>query len=254
MDLSHVVNRIAEAVPQIDQLTTVQRASRRTGRAYLQGAKSLNEPQFVHEVAHWWAHAYPTELPHFTASHLEYEYPNSTRNTCDLMICRPGGNPEDFEWALEFKYIALVGDNGKNNDYGLQKLLSPYLKDRSLIHDAHRLSTSGLANHSAVIMYGFDYGAAAIQRAEAACATLALDEDIPSNLRSVLRSVDPEHLEYRLDALVEIADASLRRLGLTTAPYAASRFSGANRHPCGGEGLIVGWKIDTAAIQSRSTD
>jgi hypothetical protein len=55
--------------------------------------------------------------------------------------------------------------------------------------------------------------------------------------------VDPATLTYRLDDLVEIADASLARLGLVSGPAITSRFRDANRHPCGGEGIIAGWEV-----------
>ena len=243
MNLETLVTRLAQAVPQIDRTTTAIRASQRTGRKYLQGAKSLSEPQFVREAAMWWAQHFPNELPHFCAEHLEYAYPEATRATCDLMICKPGGLATDFGWAVEIKHIALVGDNGKNNDYGLQKLLSPYLKDRSLVHDAQRLRKTNIASRRAVVMYGFDYDATAIERARATCASLGLDDEIAVNLTRVLRSVDPVTLTYRLDDLVDIADASLARLGLVSGPAITSRFRDANRHPCGGEGIIAGWEV-----------
>ena len=246
MDLETIVCRIAEAVPHVDGSTTSQRSSRRTGQAYLQGAKSLNEPQFVKEVAHWWSQTYPAELPTFSNRHLEVIYPDAIRSNCDLVICDPQAGATDYEWAVEIKLIALVGDNGKNNDYGLQKLLSPYLKDRSLIHDAQRLRVTSLGSRRAVVMYGFDYDASAVERARIACQRLGLDDQIATNLRRVLRSVDPETFEFRLDALVEIADAYLRRLGLVSEPLQMHRFTGADRHPCGGEGLVAGWEITTA--------
>jgi hypothetical protein len=243
MNLDLLVARLSEAVPHIDRTTTVTRASQRTGRTYLQGAKSLNEPQFVREAATWWANNYADELPYFCAEHLEYAYPEAARATCDLMICKPDGAAADFDWALEIKHIALVGDNGKNNDYGLQKLLSPYLKDRSLVHDAHRLRRTNIAPRRAVVMYGFDYDADAIERARTTCAGLGLDDEIAANLSRVLKSVDPVTLTYRLDDLIAIADASLMRLGLINAPAITSRFNNANRHPCGGEGIVAGWEV-----------
>lgn len=243
MNLDTLVKRIAQAVPRIDRTTTATRVSQRTGRTYLQGAKSLNEPQFVREVATWWATNFPAELPHFCTEHLEFAYPEASRATCDLMICKPGREATEFAWAVEIKHIALVGDNGKNNDYGLQKLLSPYLKDRSLVHDAQRLRKTTIAPRRAVVMYGFDYDATAIERARTICAALGLNDEIAANLSRVLKSVDPVTLTYRLDALIEIADASLMRLGLVRGTAITSRFGDANRHPCGGEGIVAGWEV-----------
>ena len=55
------------------------------------------------------------------------------------------------------KHISFCGDNGIKNDHGVQKMLSPYRKDRALIHDIERLSNSPIAQRKAVIGYCFDY-------------------------------------------------------------------------------------------------
>jgi hypothetical protein len=108
MNLETLVTRLAQAVPQIDRTTTAIRASQRTGRKYLQGAKSLSEPQFVREAAMWWAQHFPNELPHFCAEHLEYAYPEAARATCDLMICKPAERVNDFETPAERIYCRAV--------------------------------------------------------------------------------------------------------------------------------------------------
>lgn len=245
LQLSSIVKRIAEAVPVIDRETNIQRTSRK-GEKYLMGARTLGEQLFVKAVADWWHTHHPTELPHFSSSHLEHPYPESAAESCDLVICgadSPGMLDAQFEWAIEVKYLALVGDNGKNNDYVLQKLLSPYLKDRSVIHDARRLSRSRLARRRAVIVVGFDFDGAAVEAAFDICRSLGISDKYARNLRSVVRRVDPNHYKYRLDPVLAIAHQALEIDGLVSAQWESARFAGLTRHPCGTEGMVCGWEV-----------
>ena len=54
-------------------------------------------------------------------------YP-SKRGKCDLVLSGQGFKPEfglaAYEWAIENKYVRFIGDNGKNNDYGVTKVVS----------------------------------------------------------------------------------------------------------------------------------
>ena len=114
------------------------------------------------------------------------------------------------------------------------------------MHDARRLMGTRISRRRAVVMYGFDYDSKSIEQAFNTCRRLGLTEIVAKNLRAVVRRVDPDGMRYRLDDLVEIADAALRRLGLVSSEISLRRFQGANRHPCGGDGLVAGWEIDAA--------
>ena len=72
----------------------------------------------------------------------------------------------NFEWAIEIKYLRLVGNNGNNNDYVLQKSISPFLKDRSLVHDIEKLKNANFSKREIVIFYGFDYNEKSVENAE----------------------------------------------------------------------------------------
>lgn len=101
--------------------------------------KTLREPVFVKELLDWWRTAYKSDFNPKDASNIEVPYPDVARAKCDLIFSTDGSSLQNPEWAIEVKHIALVGNNGKNNDYGVPKILSPYLKDRSLIHDIKRM-------------------------------------------------------------------------------------------------------------------
>lgn len=79
-------------------------------------------------------------------------YPDS-RQRCDLCI---GATP-NWEWAVEFKMLRLMGDNGKPNDNMLTHILSPYPNDRSAVTDCAKLVQSGVRGRKGLIIYGFDY-------------------------------------------------------------------------------------------------
>jgi len=237
--IATIVDRFAAAMPVIDQSAPAPRT-----RGRLPSAFNMSEPQCVQSFAHWWSAEHPGEVPGFRQEHLERPYPTDRRRRCDLVVERAGGAPgSEFEWALEVKKIAIVGDNGKNNDFGLQKLLSPYLKDRSLLHDAIRVSASGLARNYAILVLAFDFGGDAVERAFDLCRRIGLDMERAENLAAVVRTVDPAGREYRLDPAIQIADYVLRVRGLVAEPFKMARFAGLERHPCGTEGLVCGWQL-----------
>ena len=104
----------------------------------------------------------------------EISYPDNNRETCDLVISHikeeiPFGQ---FEWAIEMKYLRLVGNNGNNNDYVMQKAISPFLKDRSLIHDIKKLNSATFGTRKAIIFYGFDYDESSVDHAEEICSKI----------------------------------------------------------------------------------
>ena len=81
----------------------------------------------------------------------EVPYPSVARSRCDVVIDeRPG-------WAIEFKMLRLMGDNGKPNDNMLMHILSPYPVHRSAVTDCPKLLVSGFDHRKAIIVFGYDY-------------------------------------------------------------------------------------------------
>ena len=236
MDLSHIVYRIAEGFPRLDANDVGGRANRRTGLPYLSGLKTMTELEVTAGLKDWWETEHPEDLGRRLILGDQEAYPGSEgAERCDLVFREIAtGRPI---WAIELKHIALVGDNGKTNDYGVAKMLSPYLKDRSLLHDALRLSSSGFGCEGAVIVYSFSYSEDSVRQARV---RHPAEQQRIDNLDSVRRRADPSG-EYSIDPMLELADHMLRRRGLVTA-QARAGFS-AWGHPLGGEGVVAGWAI-----------
>jgi hypothetical protein len=143
------------------------------------------------------------------------------------------------EWSIEVKHVALVGNNGKNNDFGVAKILSPYLKDRSLIHDIYRIKNHGFSKRKAVIGYCFNYTPSSCNEAEKRHPD---STEFINNLKEVCRLNDPVNGLYTVKPLVEFADEIFQSKGLVK-PVQILDFEGAWRHPCGGLGSIFAWEI-----------
>lgn len=286
MELKEIVNNIAELIPVVDSTTQKQNHGRRTKRPYLKGVKTLREPQFVEELILQWKKTKPgqTLLTDITD---EFPYPvnevpsgNKKGETCDIVLTSTDVEVMfgTWEWAIEIKYLSLVGNNGNNNDYVMQKAISPYLKDRSLVHDIEKLKKASFGKRKAVIFYGFDFDETSSNHAEMVCekvlqsigkstfyvekptdtwfskadeetgkvTNLFLEKDvkpIPKNLGKVIRSVDKYGQSYSLESVTEIIDAFMRINGISSSPPVVSKFSGLERHPCGQFGRVVGWEI-----------
>ena len=264
MELKELVDRIASLVPIIDSTTNIQNNNRRNKRPYVKGVATLFEPQFTNELVRCWKSEYKGELSHISDEYAYYD----SRETCDLVLSsKEDGEPFGmFEWAVEMKYLRLVGNNGNNNDYVMQKAISPFLKDRSLVHDIEKLKKASFGKRKAVIFYGFDYDLSSVDHAEKLCSTIQdsiggtdyyvetpkdikkfLEDDLiptPRNLRRVINSVDKHGDSYSLEAVTSVIDAFLKINGIANSEPIVAHFSGLNRHPCGQFGRVVGWELN----------
>jgi hypothetical protein len=132
-----------------------------------------------------------------------------------------------------------VGNNGKNNDFGVAKILSPYLKDRSLIHDILRLRDFGTGRHKAVVGYCFEYS---FDSCEEALKHHMGQSEYINNIHDVCHRNDPIDGKYSVIPMIEFADEIFQSKGLVK-PVLFTKFSGAWRHPCGGDGYIFSWEL-----------
>lgn len=234
MELQEVVDRYARAIEHVDATIAQTGANTRTGVVYMPGFKSLNEEPAIDAIDDAWEHLHPKERQ---VHRVKVNYPSLPATAkIDHVITTDGLGPDD-EWGLEIKRLQFAGDNGKRNDYATAKMLSPYLKDRGLLHDALRLREYGFTRRIAVIGYGFDYDAGSVAHALALHPTpqaVATVREIEKNIRS------NGPLYNR--PLIEFADAILRMRGWTVGPRAEASFD-AWQHPAGGKGLVFGWEI-----------
>ena len=276
MELMEIVEKIADLIPIIDRTTSIQNSNRRNKRPYVKGVATLFEPQFTKEIVRSWSTEFKDELSFIND---EISYPENSRETCDLVVSSikeeiPLGQ---FEWAIEIKYLRLVGNNGNNNDYVMQKAISPFLKDRSLIHDIEKLKNAKFGKRKAIIFYGFDYDDGSENHAEIICnkiresigkstfyveepnkswfktdaktgkeTNLFLTKDLnptPKNIGRVVRSEHKHGRSYSLESVTEVIDAFIRLNQITIGGPYISHFSGLERHPCAEFGRVVGWEI-----------
>lgn len=135
------------------------------------------------------------------------------------------------------KRLQFFGNNGKRNDFSVTKVLSPYLKDRGLIHDALRLRDHGFTRRVAVVGYSFDYDSATLTEAEQQH-TGPDARAVIAEMRAVITSGGP----LRTRALIDFADAILGLRGMIKGPRAQAEFE-AWRHPAGGRGVVFGWEV-----------
>ena len=242
MDLQTIVKRVSEGIPEVDKYTESIRLNRRTRLPLLPGVKTLTEEQFVTDLMNWWTQAHPSDGDHLFGGftfETQRSYERFKSRKCDLVFSSDGTDLSEPEWAIEFKHISLAGDNGKANGYAVQKVLSPYLNDHSLIHDIERLKADPPARKQAVIGYCFDYSFDSCMEAF----TRHPDRrDVINELIKLCRGVDPINGKFTVADLVEFADDIFQKRGLVSSPV-TSKFSGAWKHPAGGNGLVFGWQV-----------
>jgi hypothetical protein len=190
-----------------------------------------------------WEHLHPgereihlTEIRYATA-----EVPSSAKvdhiMSSPEFIAANGGLLDENEWGIEVKRLQFVGDNGKNGDHEVAKVLSPYLKDRGMLHDALRLRQYGFTKRIAVIGYGFNYDNTTLAHA----ATLHTNGPAALTVENITKLVRLNGPLYN-GPLIEFADAIIRLRGWTIGPRAEASFE-AWKHPAGGTGVVFGWEI-----------
>lgn len=96
-------------------------------------------------------------------------YPEGNRQRCDLCF----GREAPFDWAVEFKMLRFLGDNGKENDNVLMHILSPYASHNSALSDCTKLATSHIARRKAVVIFGYEASIISLQPAIGAFEVLA---------------------------------------------------------------------------------
>ena len=239
MDLKHIVNRFSQGLLAVDETHRAARTNARTQEEYLPGVAAMTEPILTKHLASWWRTAHPEDFNENLELVCEVSYPNiakAKKAKCDLVIQEKESSKP--VWAVEVKRIQLVGNNGNTNDYGIAKMLSPYLKDRSLRHDLIRLSKPGFDCPSATLVYAFSYSPHSISEAKTRFPELA--NKTISRIDKVRIKAQDEHGVYSLDPLIDIANLVLREEELV-GEFVRQEFSGAWAHPCGGNGIVAAW-------------
>jgi hypothetical protein len=237
--LSSIVHRIASLLPHVDTTAPYGKKNQRTGAPYLPGLPALGETDARDLLVEAWVRSYPAEFEPSGHVATEVDYPGLAHARCDLLFSTSGWTDKTPEWAIELKRIQFVGDNGKNNDFNVQKMLSPYLKDRSLIHDIERMRAYPLARRHAVIGYAFSYS---LKSCSVALSLHPKEASRIDNIREVCRRNDPASGEMPSTDLIHLADLFFKSRGVVKN-FAMVSFTGLWRHPCGGDGNVFGWEV-----------
>lgn len=241
MDLQTIVERYAEAIEYVDREHTGVGANARTGIPYLPGFKSLNEEPAVAAIDAAWEVLHPDERQ---VHRVCVRYPGIATAKCDHVITTDEHRDDD-EWGIEMKRLQFVGDNGKRNDFATTKTLSPYLKDRGMLHDAARLREYGFTRRVAIVGFCFDYDLAYVGEATRRHQSPEAREVITE----VRRVMESNGGVLRIRPLIEFADAILGLRGFTTGPRAQADFE-AWRHPAGGRGVVFGWEVRRPQLEA----
>ncbi len=240
MTLQEICDLIAQSLlPVVDANAPGGTSNQRTNAPYLPGVPSMNENAVRDAMVVAWNANHQHLLAAGTALEKEVPYPNLPRARCDLRFSSVGWKGPLPEWAIELKRIQFVGDNGKNNDHNVQKMLSPYLKDRSLVHDVERMRQYPLAHHHAVIGYAFSYD---LQTCNAARKRHASERTRIRNIETVCKTNDPTHGVLSCVDIIDAANLLLQRRGIV-GQHVRAPFSDLWRHPCGGHGQVFGWQV-----------
>ena len=241
MELQQVVDRYAEAIEHVDAHTEVLTSNPRTGEVYPPSFKTLPETGAVRSIDAAWEKLYPGEILTPAADRIGVGYPAVSRAACDHVFSTEPGRPA--EWGVEVKKIEFVGNNGKNNDFGVGKMLSPYLKDRGLLHDVVRLREHGFTRRVATVAYFFDYDLASCAEARSLHpGSLQIVDEVEAVVRKNGGSL-------KARPLVEFTDAILSLRGYVTGHRAEASFT-AFRHPAGGHGVVCGWEIRRPRLEA----
>ena len=243
MELQQIVDRYAEAIEYVDQNIDLVGVNKRTGVMYQPGFKSLNEEPAVDAIDDGWEILHQGERQIHV---MGINYPGLPAYAkIDHLITTDGIEAEP-EWGIEVKRLQSVGDNGKGNDYATAKVLSPYLKDRGMLHDALRLREYGFSRRVAVIGYSFDYDRASMLEA----LHRHKSEEAKSVLNEISKVLKKNGGSLHTRPLIEFADAIMGLRGLTSGPRAQRDFE-AWRHPAGGRGVVFGWEIRRPQLEKN---
>ena len=253
MELKQFAQRFAEGLVFVDTNTSFvtvgnRRRNRETGLledgiTFLPGIKTMKEPQLVSEVVEWWKSKYPNDFNPKGSIETNVNFPDmSKRNKCDIILSSDGKGLGSPEWAIEVKHISFCGNNGKKNDFAVQKLLSPYRKDRSLIHDINRLRSTTLGRRRAVVGYCFNYSFKQLDRLEK---LHPKHQSVINNIREeVCKPTNAETGEINIKDMVDFANEIFVGKGVVRNLEVVD-FYEATRHPCGGDGTVFAWEIET---------
>ena len=238
-----ITDLIADGLAIADASTGDAGVNARTRQLYHPGLPAMRETTAVDHIARSLRERLPMER--FSVS-TEVTYKKNRRNHCDLVVEDQHATQQSLfdpfivaGWAIEVKRLQFVGNNGKNNDFNVQKVLSPYLKDRSVIHDIERMRSDALATRQAVVAYAFEYS---LESCHDAARYHPAATDVITEIRTVCLKNDPINGIISAEPLAEMANHHFDSLGLIS-DHCLVRRQNLWNHPAGGTLAIFAWEV-----------
>lgn len=245
MELKPIVISMAKGLEEVDQTTTTQNGANPETSDYgnyLQGVGCLGEHQFRDELGDWWNNNFPD-----CKFLREIKYPENGRWKCDIgltSVLEGSGLrvDESLDWAIELKYIRFIGDNGKVNNFGLGKVVSPYKAEHSSVGDAMRLSQTIMGKRKAVVMYGFEFDQMSVINCKEILAKMGLSDSRAIQMEKAIRA-GTHNGEWDLELVAPIYEAACDSMGIKLGDRIIAGFSNLSRHPNYRMGKFLAWEI-----------
>ena len=259
MELEEIVSRFVMAVKPIDDSIEHGRMTNAKWGEYLPGIGTAYEIDIRNELMIWWN-------KQFNDSKMQKEQPYPEKHVtgnCDVCIFENTDgirSSEIFDWAIELKSVANIGDNGGINNYGLGKVVSPYKSERSSVHDCGKLSGSKIAKRKAIIIFGFEFDDNSVnycKKWEEENKDKIPSHQMPPNTDSKGK-VYPwrwQRLEQIIDKntydkswdwghLKPIFESSCKVMGINLTGHIDKSFSGLTRHPLYRKIRFLAWEVE----------
>jgi len=245
MELNEIVLAMAKGLEEVDETTTTQNGANPETSDYgnyLQGVGCLGEHQFRDELGDWWNNNFPD-----FKFLREIKYPENGRWKCDIGLTSMPRNSsirtdDNLDWAIELKYIRFIGDNGKVNNFGLGKVVSPYKAEHSSVGDAMRLSQTRMGQRKAVVMYGFEFDQKSVNHCKQILEKMGLSDSRAIQMEKAIRAGTHDG-EWDLELVAPIYEAACASMGITLGMRIIAGFSDLTRHPNYRIGKFLAWEI-----------
>ena len=236
---------MAKGLEEVDETTTTQNGANPETSDYgnyLQGVGCLGEHQFRDELGEWWNNNF-ADIKFLR----EIKYPENGRWKCDIGLTSVPRNSsirtdDSLDWAIELKYIRFIGDNGKVNNFGLGKVVSPYKAEHSSVGDAMRLSQTRMGQRKAVIMYGFEFDQYSVNHCKQILDKMGLSDSRAIQMEKAIRA-GTHNGEWDLELVAPIYEAACASMGITLGKRIIADFSDLTRHPNYRIGKFLAWEI-----------
>ncbi len=245
MELKDIVSAMAKGLEEVDQTTTIQNsANPETSNYgnYLQGVGCLGEHQFRDELGEWWNARFAK-----CKFLRELKYPENGRWKCDIALTSVIDESglrmdDDLDWAIELKYIRFIGDNGKVNNFGLGKVVSPYKAEHSSVGDAIRLAQTKMGKRKAVVMYGFEFDHLSVSNCRQILEKMGLNDERAIQMEKAIRA-GTHNGEWDLELIAPIYKAACESMGIKLGDLIVEGFSDLSRHPNYRIGKFLAWEV-----------